>query len=364
MRFVREVPLRALSEHLLLVPDRPRVPRRGLGGRPALARGADRRRAARRRRPGGAGVGARSTCSISPSSTSARPSTASAGNRCSSRPGSSRSSPAQASTPPHVLLNWIYRWTLFRLMFGAGLIKLRGDACWRDLTCLDYFFETQPMPNPLSWYFHQLPRVGAPRRRRLQPLRRADRAVRLLSAAAVSPASPGSFTIVFQLIADRRRQPVVAELADPRARDSDARRPIPVAGCRCRVPALQPIPIWPADRRRRALAVVVVMLSIAPTREHAVAAPGDEHVVQPAANREHVRRLREHHAGRATRSSSRAPRTRPSTDTSVARVRVQGEAGRSAADAAADRAVPSAAGLADVVRGDVDARTDTRGFPS
>jgi hypothetical protein len=60
--------------------------------------------------------------------------------------------------PPHALLNWVYRWTLFRLMFGAGLIKLRGDACWRDLSCLDYFFETQPMPNPLSWYFHHLPR--------------------------------------------------------------------------------------------------------------------------------------------------------------------------------------------------------------
>ena len=61
-------------------------------------------------------------------------------------------------TPPHVLLNWIYRWTLFRLMFGAGLIKLRGDPCWRNLTCLDYFFETQPMPNPLSWYLHHLPK--------------------------------------------------------------------------------------------------------------------------------------------------------------------------------------------------------------
>jgi lipase maturation factor len=62
-------------------------------------------------------------------------------------------------TPPHVLLNWIYRWTLFRLMFGAGLIKIRGDACWRDFTCLDYFFETQPMPNPLSWHLHHLPRA-------------------------------------------------------------------------------------------------------------------------------------------------------------------------------------------------------------
>ena len=63
-----------------------------------------------------------------------------------------------SNTPPQALLNWIYRWTLFRLMFGAGLIKLRGDPCWRNLTCLDYYFETQPMPNPLSWYFHWLPR--------------------------------------------------------------------------------------------------------------------------------------------------------------------------------------------------------------
>lgn len=49
---------------------------------------------------------------------------------------------------------WLFRWLLFRIMFGAGLIKLRGDTCWRDLTCLNYYYETQPMPNPLSWYFH------------------------------------------------------------------------------------------------------------------------------------------------------------------------------------------------------------------
>jgi hypothetical protein len=62
-----------------------------------------------------------------------------------------------SSTAPSLWLNWIYRWMLFRLMFGAGLIKLRGDSCWRDLTCLNYYFETQPMPNPLSWYFHWMP---------------------------------------------------------------------------------------------------------------------------------------------------------------------------------------------------------------
>ena len=58
---------------------------------------------------------------------------------------------------PSTVLMWLYRWLLFRLMFGAGLIKLRGDTCWRDYTCLDYFFETQPIPNTLSWYFHWLP---------------------------------------------------------------------------------------------------------------------------------------------------------------------------------------------------------------
>lgn len=53
---------------------------------------------------------------------------------------------------------WILRWMEFRVMFGAGLIKLRGDSCWRDLTCLDYHYETQPIPNPLSWYFYWMPR--------------------------------------------------------------------------------------------------------------------------------------------------------------------------------------------------------------
>ena len=42
-------------------------------------------------------------------------------------------------------------------MFGAGLIKLRGDPCWWELTCLEYHYETQPIPNPISWYLHQAP---------------------------------------------------------------------------------------------------------------------------------------------------------------------------------------------------------------
>ncbi len=59
---------------------------------------------------------------------------------------------------PPIVTIFIMRWLVFRLEFGAGLIKLRGDRCWRDLTCLYYHHETQPMPNPLSWYFHRLPR--------------------------------------------------------------------------------------------------------------------------------------------------------------------------------------------------------------
>jgi len=51
----------------------------------------------------------------------------------------------------------ILRWMLFRTELGAGLIKLRGDPCWRNLTCLYYHYETQPLPNPLSRHFHRLP---------------------------------------------------------------------------------------------------------------------------------------------------------------------------------------------------------------
>lgn len=63
-----------------------------------------------------------------------------------------------SDTAPPVLVLWLMRWLLFRVEFGAGMIKMRGDRCWRDLTCLYYHHETQPMPSPLSWYFHHLPK--------------------------------------------------------------------------------------------------------------------------------------------------------------------------------------------------------------
>lgn len=63
-----------------------------------------------------------------------------------------------ARIEPSLIPVLILRWMLFRTEFGAGLIKLRHDRCWRELTCLFYHYETQPLPNPLSWYFHRLPR--------------------------------------------------------------------------------------------------------------------------------------------------------------------------------------------------------------
>ena len=59
--------------------------------------------------------------------------------------------------PPPVLIIWLYRWLIVRIMLGAALIKLRGDPCWRDLTCLAYHYETQPIPNPLSRVLHFMP---------------------------------------------------------------------------------------------------------------------------------------------------------------------------------------------------------------
>jgi|SRR5690625_3035340 len=49
------------------------------------------------------------------------------------------------------------KWLVFRVEFGAGLIKIRGDEVWRNLTALHYHHQTQPMPGPLSWFFHHLP---------------------------------------------------------------------------------------------------------------------------------------------------------------------------------------------------------------
>ena len=62
-----------------------------------------------------------------------------------------------AKSPPSAIVVVLFRWLSFRIMFGAGLIKLRGDECWTNLTCLAYHYETQPNPGPLSHLFHAAP---------------------------------------------------------------------------------------------------------------------------------------------------------------------------------------------------------------
>jgi hypothetical protein len=59
---------------------------------------------------------------------------------------------------PHPCAVWILRWLALRLMLESGAVKLlSGDPNWRGLTALSCHYETQPLPNPLSWWMHHLP---------------------------------------------------------------------------------------------------------------------------------------------------------------------------------------------------------------
>jgi hypothetical protein len=60
--------------------------------------------------------------------------------------------------PPPTVVIVLFWWLLFRLEFGAGMIKIRGGREWRDLTAMTFHHETQPMPGPLSRQAHLLPR--------------------------------------------------------------------------------------------------------------------------------------------------------------------------------------------------------------
>ena len=53
---------------------------------------------------------------------------------------------------------WLLRWLLFRLMFLSGTAKLlSGDPTWRNLTALEFHYQTQPLPTVVGWYLHHLP---------------------------------------------------------------------------------------------------------------------------------------------------------------------------------------------------------------
>jgi hypothetical protein len=47
--------------------------------------------------------------------------------------------------------------SVFASCLAQGLIKLRGDPCWRDLTCLTTITKRSPIQNPVSRYLHFAP---------------------------------------------------------------------------------------------------------------------------------------------------------------------------------------------------------------
>ncbi len=68
-----------------------------------------------------------------------------------------RPRPPGPDTPP-LLIRLALTFLLARLIFSSGIVKLfSGDPTWSDLSAMTYHFETQPIPNPLSWFIHQLP---------------------------------------------------------------------------------------------------------------------------------------------------------------------------------------------------------------
>ncbi|MGQ0505059.1 MAG: lipase maturation factor family protein [Myxococcaceae bacterium] len=63
--------------------------------------------------------------------------------------------------PPSRLAVAMMRWLVFRLYLGSGASKLQsGDRTWRDLSAMQHYYETAPLPTRGGWHAHQLsPRV-------------------------------------------------------------------------------------------------------------------------------------------------------------------------------------------------------------
>lgn len=58
--------------------------------------------------------------------------------------------------PPSMMI-WLLRFLLFKLMFLSGFVKLAsGDPAWANLTALNFHYETQPIPNFVSYFAHHL----------------------------------------------------------------------------------------------------------------------------------------------------------------------------------------------------------------
>lgn len=62
------------------------------------------------------------------------------------------------ASPPPPMVCLAYQFFIFRFMLSAGAVKLTSrDPNWRNLRAMCFHYETQPIPNRVAWYAHQLP---------------------------------------------------------------------------------------------------------------------------------------------------------------------------------------------------------------
>jgi hypothetical protein len=63
-----------------------------------------------------------------------------------------------AHDPPSRASLFLLQWEWFRIYFESGVAKLAsGDPHWRDLTAMDRYYETGPLPSWPGWYVQHLP---------------------------------------------------------------------------------------------------------------------------------------------------------------------------------------------------------------
>lgn len=65
-------------------------------------------------------------------------------------------------TPPLPIVIFLMWMILFRFMFSSGVAKfLLGSQEWRDLSAMEYHYETQPLPNKIAYFLHHQPKFIA-----------------------------------------------------------------------------------------------------------------------------------------------------------------------------------------------------------
>ncbi len=63
----------------------------------------------------------------------------------------------QCQEPPQLII-FLFNLLLFKLMFFSGLVKIAsGDIAWKTLTALNYHYQTQPIPNIISYFTYWTP---------------------------------------------------------------------------------------------------------------------------------------------------------------------------------------------------------------